>query len=105
MLFRRNISRLTDEELLAAYKKSGNTEYFGELYNRYTPLLYGVCLKYLNGADKAQDAVMQLFENLLPKISNYEIANAATITTPTPWLDGTEQSITVESTPLGIAQS
>jgi len=36
-------------------------------------LLYGVCLKYLNDADRAQDAVMQLFENLLPKISNYEI--------------------------------
>lgn len=73
MFFRKHISKLTDEELLTEYKRSGNTEYFGELYNRYTPLLYGVCLKYLNDADRAQDAVMQLFENLLPKISNYEI--------------------------------
>lgn len=73
MLFRRNISKLTDEELLAEYKTSGDTEYFGTLYNRYTPLLYGVCLKYLGNADKAHDAVMQLFEHLLPKISNYEI--------------------------------
>ncbi|GEM_PF-80700 len=73
LFFRKNISKQTDEELLELYKKSGNTEYFGELYNRYTPLLYGVCLKYLHDADKAQDAVMQLFENLLPKISNYEI--------------------------------
>ena len=73
MLFRRNISKWTDEELLAEFNRSGNSNYFGELYNRYTPLLYGVCLKYLNDTDKAQDAVMQLFENLLPKISNYEI--------------------------------
>jgi RNA polymerase sigma-70 factor (ECF subfamily) len=36
--------------------------------------LYGVCLKYLHDADRAQDAVMQLFENLLPKVSTYEIA-------------------------------
>jgi RNA polymerase sigma-70 factor (ECF subfamily) len=47
--------------------------YFGELYNRYIPLIYGVCLKYFRDEDKAQDTVMQVFENLLPKISQYEI--------------------------------
>ncbi|MDH6305647.1 RNA polymerase sigma-70 factor (ECF subfamily) [Parabacteroides sp. PF5-5] len=73
MFGRKNISKLTDEELLASYKSSGKTDYFGELYNRYIPLLYGVCLKYLHDADKSQDAVMQLFEDLLPKVSNYEI--------------------------------
>lgn len=73
MFLKRKISKLTDEELLRQYKRSGQSEYFGELYNRYIPLLYGVCLKYLQDADKAQDAVMQLFENLLPKVSNYEI--------------------------------
>lgn len=36
-------------------------------------MLYGLCLKYLNDEARAQDAVMQLFEDLLPKISNYEI--------------------------------
>lgn len=73
-LFRRkNISKLNDEELLAEYKKSGNSYYFGELFNRYTPLLYGVCLKYLRDPDKSQNAVMQLFEDLIPKISDYEI--------------------------------
>jgi len=74
LFFRRNISKLTDEELLKEYKKSGNSEYFGILYDRYLPLLYGVCLKYLNDTDKAQDAVMQLFEQLTLKIANYEIS-------------------------------
>lgn len=74
MLFlKRNISPLTDEELLEHYKKSGHTEYFGELYNRYIPLLYGLCLKYLYDEAGAQDAVMELFEELLPKISRFEI--------------------------------
>ncbi len=59
--------------LLELYKRSGQTEYFGELYNRYIPLLYGLCLKYLRDTERSEDAVMQLFEELLPKISSYEI--------------------------------
>ena len=71
---------MTDEKLLAQYISSGDIEYFGELYNRYIPLLYGLCLKYLEDESKAQDAVMQLFEDLLPKISNYDIKSFK------PWL-------------------
>ena len=63
----------TDEELLQNYIKSRNSDYFGVLYNRYIPLVYGVCLKYLQNEDNAQDAVMEIFENLLLKIPEYEI--------------------------------
>jgi RNA polymerase sigma-70 factor (ECF subfamily) len=73
-LGKKNISVLPDEELLQQYRDSGDSLYFGELYNRYIPLVYGVCLKYLHNTDKSQDAVMRIFENLLPKISQYEIA-------------------------------
>ena len=72
-IFKRNISTYTDEELLEQYNRSRDSEYFGILFNRYVPLLYGICLKYLKNKEKAEDAVMQLFEDLLPKISNYEI--------------------------------
>jgi RNA polymerase sigma-70 factor (ECF subfamily) len=37
-------------------------------------MLYGICLKYLNEDDKAEDAVMQLFECLLPKVAQYDIS-------------------------------
>ena len=74
MFFRKNISQLTDEELLAHYTSSGNTEYFGVLYNRYIPLLYGLCLKYLKNEDQAQEAVMQLFEELMAKVQQYQIS-------------------------------
>lgn len=73
LFFKKNILKLTDEELLHQYATSGKTEYFGELYNRYIPLLYGLCLKYLTDEARAQDAVMQLFEDLLPKVPHYEI--------------------------------
>ncbi len=78
MFLRKDISKQEDDELLRHYAKSGKTEYFGELYHRYIPLVYGLCLKYLQDADKAQDAVMQLFEELLPKVSGYDIQNFRT---------------------------
>ncbi|MFR9166463.1 MAG: RNA polymerase sigma factor [Dysgonomonas sp.] len=71
--FKSNKTESSDEELLLRYKESGKSEYFGQLYNRYIPLVYGLCLKYLQDEDKAQDAVMEIFENLLTKVSNYEI--------------------------------
>ena len=73
MLKRKDIANLPDEELLEQYRVSGESSYFGILYNRYTPLIYGLCLKYLQNADKAQDAVMQIFEDTLPKVCQYEI--------------------------------
>jgi len=71
---KKNISKLSDEEALKQFKVSGDADYFGELYNRYIPLLYGIGLKYLDEAGKAEDAVMQLFENLLPKIVQQDIS-------------------------------
>ena len=63
----------SDEELLLRFKKTGNSAYFGQLYNRYIPLIYGLNLKYLQNVERAQDAVMDIFEELLPKIATYEI--------------------------------
>jgi RNA polymerase sigma-70 factor (ECF subfamily) len=72
-LDRKKTEKLSDEDLLNRYNDSGDATYFGILYNRYIPLLYGVCLKYLADAGKAQDAVMQVFENIFPKILQYDI--------------------------------
>ena len=47
LFFKRNISRLSDEELLIHYTKSGDTEYFGELYNRYILKALHHCLEKL----------------------------------------------------------
>ena len=63
----------TDEELLLLYKNSGKSDYFGKLYDRYIPLVYGLCLKYLQNEDDAQDAVMQLFEELIAKVLKHDI--------------------------------
>ena len=63
----------TDEELLRLYRNSGKMDYFTRLYDRYIPLIYGLCLNYLQNEDDAQDAVMQLFEELVTKVMRHEI--------------------------------
>lgn len=64
---------LNDNDLLDKYKQTGNIAYFSQLYERYIPLVYGLCLRYLQDADKSQDAVIDIFENLSGKIVGYEI--------------------------------
>ena len=64
-----------NEELLKRYCESGDLAYFVEAYKRYMPLVYGVALKYLKRPEDAQDAVMQLFEELIVKVKEVEIQN------------------------------
>ena len=63
----------SDEELLSLFKKTGKAEFFQQLYERYIPLIYGLCLKYLQSPEGSQDAVIDIFENLSQKIHGYEI--------------------------------
>jgi RNA polymerase sigma factor (sigma-70 family) len=75
MLSSRPHAEMDDLELLKNYKNSGEAEWAGILYSRYTSLVYGVCLKYLKNREEAKDAVMQLFEKLLATLKNHEITN------------------------------
>lgn len=65
----------TDMELLRLYKESGELAYWGELYTRYTSLVYGVCLKYLKDRDEAKDGMMQLFEKLVATLLTHDVEN------------------------------
>jgi len=66
---------LTDEELLRSYISSSNQEELGQLYTRYIPLVYGLCLKYLHHQQDAEDAVMHIYEELIEKCAKHEILN------------------------------
>lgn len=46
-----------------------------ELYQRYTHLVYGVCLKYLRNSEDSKDAVMNIFEKLIVDLHKHEIQN------------------------------
>jgi len=63
----------TDEDLISLYKKTEDLEIVGVLYNRYTALTFGVCLKYLKNREESRDAVMQIFEKLIASLKTHEI--------------------------------
>ncbi len=68
-----NNSAATDQELVQLYKKEGDIRILAELYQRYMDLLYAVCLKYLKDPEKAKDAVMAIFEELISKLLKHEV--------------------------------
>lgn len=72
---RQKIATLSNDELFALCKEEEQPVYFGELYRRYIPMVYGLCLKYLADETDAQDAVMDLFEEVSQKIKQYDIQN------------------------------
>ena len=77
MAFLKNISSTnqSDTELVLAYRQYGDLKVLGDLYQRYMELVYGVCLKYLKEPELAQDAVMQIFEELVSKLKKHEVYN------------------------------
>lgn len=77
MIFLKNIppNNQSDSELVLLYRQSGDLKQLGELYQRYMELVYGVCLKYLKEPELAQDAVMNIFEELVIKLKKHEVEN------------------------------
>jgi len=63
----------SDESLLKDYQSSGDQSHLAALYMRYTDLVFGVCLKYLNDEEEAKDAVMGIFEELIDKVKQHDI--------------------------------
>jgi RNA polymerase sigma-70 factor (ECF subfamily) len=71
----KTLSELSDEDLLKKFLQTDDIVFFGELYRRNIPLVYGLCLKYLEDKDAAYDAVMDIFEDIVKKVSQYDIKN------------------------------
>lgn len=77
MAFIKNIPRneMPDKELADLFRTTSNMDVLAVLFQRYMDLLYGVCLKYLKQPEMAKDAVMQIFEELVQKLSKHEVEN------------------------------
>lgn len=79
-MVREDYSAISDEELVQRYRNSHETAYIGELYQRYTHLVFGVCMKYFRNEAEAEDATMQIFEKLINDLKKHHI------TAFKPWL-------------------
>jgi len=77
MFFRlhKDVSEVTDQELIKKYLASDDNYYIGELFQRYTHLVFGACMKYLKNKDESEDAVMDIFEKLMSELKTHEVRN------------------------------
>jgi RNA polymerase sigma factor (sigma-70 family) len=61
--------------LLTEYKASGDIQLLAKLYQPYMPLVYGLCLKYFKNEEQSQDAVMEIFEELIQKLKIHSVTH------------------------------
>jgi RNA polymerase sigma-70 factor (ECF subfamily) len=75
-----NNRQLTDQELLLRYQQTRVLDDLAMLYDRHIEMVYAQCLALLKNKDDAQDAVMQIFEQLVEELPRREIQHFA------PWI-------------------
>lgn len=64
-----------EEQLLKQYRETGELRVLGKLYTPYMPLLYGVCFRYLKDHERSEDAVIEIFEQLVDKLRIHTVTN------------------------------
>ncbi len=65
MIFRgRDNQEVPDFELLQRFRETHDLSYLGDLFNRYSHLVYGISLNYLNDYDESKDTVLEIFDKL-----------------------------------------
>ena len=70
----------SDEQLARRYQATGDQATLGQLYSRYLELIYGLCLHYFKDAARAEDATIDIYEELQRKLPDHEVDNFR------PWL-------------------
>ena len=63
----------SDLDLINNYLQKNDNFFVGLLYERYGHLVLGLSIKYLKNKDEAQDAVIQIFSNLLNDLKKHKI--------------------------------
>lgn len=65
----------SDQELISRFQQHGDGEALATLFERYTHLIFGVCLKYLQDTEESKDATLQLYDHLRNKLPGESIHN------------------------------
>lgn len=67
--------KLSDEELLQRYLETADIAFFGQLYDRYLHLVYGLCMKYFKSSEDSKDASMEIFEQASRALLQKEVTH------------------------------
>ena len=69
-------ARSTDDlELVRQYRRTGDLDVIGKLFERHTEMVYLICLRYLGDEEESKDATMQVFEQLIQALQRHEVTN------------------------------
>lgn len=66
-------AHIDDTDLLNKYYADRDNKWLGILLQRYTLLLFGVCMKYLRNEDEARDSVQQIILKALTEVQKYKV--------------------------------
>lgn len=67
------VRKLSDEDIVSLYKEKQWTNCIDELYQRYSHMVFGVCLKYVKQIENAEDLTLSLFASLTDKLLHHQV--------------------------------
>jgi len=73
LIGRKNYKELSDAQLILDYRKNADKRAVGALFERYSHLVFGVCMKYLKNEDDSKDATLNIFEKLMEDLKRFEV--------------------------------
>jgi RNA polymerase sigma factor (sigma-70 family) len=73
LIGKKNYKEFTDTQLILNYKSKGDKKAIGVLFERYSHLVFGVCMKYLKNEDDSKDATINIFEKLMDDLKRFEV--------------------------------
>jgi RNA polymerase sigma factor (sigma-70 family) len=75
LFFKKKHKPQTETDLLQEYRQTGDLSVLGKLYEPQMEMVFAIAMKYFKDEDDAKDTVMQIFEELIPKLRQHEVEN------------------------------
>ena len=69
---RLTINKSINEERLISGCRKNDSAAQGDLYQKYSPILFGICLRYVKDTAEAEDILIQGFMKIFQKIDQYK---------------------------------
>lgn len=73
LINRKKIEKTEDRDLILEFRRSGDQKKIGVLFERYSHLVFGVCMKYLKNTDDSKDATLNIFEKAMADLKKYDV--------------------------------
>lgn len=73
--FQEKLDQWTDKDLVDAFRKTQKERYFNELFQRYHPLVYGLCINYTKNRELSKDLTQEIFLSAYENILHTAVRN------------------------------